>query len=197
MSNIITRPCELTDNIHTICELIVLTDDYIYPPMFRRSQEELYTFFENCIGDEGSAFYYKNIFLALEGDEILGIIVSWKGKTSLASDPSFAEYRTREDIAYCNEHYFKLLFAEYAEKNEVTYISNICVKPKMRNRKIGRKMLMDFLKTTCGTVELDVLCGNQAAIHLYESCGFSILYDEAAFAFDSIPNLRSYRMQKS
>ncbi len=197
MKTIITRACELTDDLRAVTDLIIETDAYIYPPMFRKCTEERYRFFESCMRDRNSGFYYKNILLAIEEERIIGILIAFRGNAVLTSEPIFEAYRSAPDIAYCEEQYFSPLFKEYAEKPEVACISNLCIHPAFRDRHVGMRLLKDYLSMTPGVVELDVLCDNPPAVHLYEKCGFSILYSEDAFAFEPIPNFKSYRMQCS
>ncbi len=197
MKNITTRQCELTDNINIIIDLIVETDKYIYPPMFRMDPSEKYLFFEHCLKDEKSMFFYKNIFLATVDQEIAGIIVYFKGEVALRSGQDYSEYSCASDIRYCDKNYFELLCNEYKEKSDIVYISNICVLPSYRNQGIGKKLLESFLELQNSTVELDALCDNSVAIQLYKNCGFSVLYDEPAFSFDPSIIIKSCRMRKT
>ncbi len=197
MKTITTRTCKPTDDPRRITDLIVGTDDYIYPPMFRAAPDEKYDFFAACLADEGSLFGRQNLTLALEGEEIVGLLVTFRGKTPLCHVPHYAALASAADIEYCNREYFAPLLDEYAEKSDTVYVCNLCVDPAHRGKGIGRRLLEDFLATQTGVVELDVLCDNPSAIHLYEKCGFRILYDEDAFAFDPIPNFKSYRMRRA
>ncbi len=114
----------------------------------------------------------------------------------LCDQNSIAENANAANISFCETHYFKPLWEEYFQKSDVIYISSLCVHEKFWNLGVGSALLKDVLeKYKNVSFELDTLCDNFAAIHLYSKFGFEIMFFEPTFSFYPIEGLKSYRMR--
>ncbi len=205
MQNITIRIADEND-YKDITELILDTDEYIYPPMFTNRLDEAITFFKECLKDEMSIFFHKRILVAIneQSNKIIGILVFFLSNQQLKLKSSIdVNLQSIENILICSNQYFKPLIDEYVNVIDVAYISNICVSKNIRNQGIGNVLLNSFYKylqnnyRSISSVELDVLCNNDAAIYLYKKNGFKILYSEDAFSLPKIENLKSFRMKKN
>ncbi len=199
MKAITTKRFDFKDDVEKVVELIIETDDYIYPPMFSRNTDEQVPFFRACFEDSQSLFYKDNILVAYADGSIVGILIAFSGGSSLrlCHSDNILSRENAESISYCNCNYFSPLIESYAGRKDVVYISNVCVDKELRGRGVGGALLEAYLATVDGCAELDVLCDNPAAIGLYKKNGFEILYSEPAFAFDPIEGLRSYKMKRA
>ncbi len=64
---------------------------------------------------------------------------------------------------------------------------NICVNSKKRNTGIGRRLLTNFVEDhPKEDMELCVLKGNEAAVKLYQDCGFEVRKEYFGFSIDSV-----------
>ncbi len=114
----------------------------------------------------------------------------------LAEEEQIAQYASREDIFHCVRGYFEPLAEEYRDRQGVLYLCNVAVREDRRGEGIGRQLMEYAAKRWQGRTELDVLCDNPAAIHLYESTGFHITDQMDAFSFIPIEDFKSYKMVK-
>ncbi len=196
MRDIITRYCKTNDNTEDIVDLVIGTDEYIYPPMFFENPTEKYLFFFECMSDHKSMFARERILVAEIDGKIVGILVAFDGgeELRLATDQTISKYKSEKNICYCNEHYFIPLINDYKYRNEIRYISNICVDERYRGMGVAGRLMRHYFELSEKKCELDVLCDNQKAIHLYRNWGFDIAYSEPAFAFPPTRGLKSYRM---
>ncbi len=198
MRNIITRTFDISHDSKNVIDLIIKTDNYIYPPMVSIDECEGIAFFQHCFEDEKSLFGRNNIIVAEIDHEIAGIVIAfaWENHMRLCDQNSIAKNANAANISFCDTHYFKPLLEEYSLKPDVIYISNVCVHEKFRNQGVGNALLRYLLEQN-GNIdfELDVLCDNSAAIHLYSKFGFEILFSEHAFSFYPVEGLKSYRMK--
>lgn len=175
--------------LRDIAGLIYDTDPYIYPAMFE-TREVALEVISKMIRAGDTMFRPENLFLATDGDEIVGLILWVKGP--LMWDRDIYD-RCGGKSPYidkvCREY-----FAFYAEAPEdLVSIINVCVKETARGKGIGGRMLDSFLESTKGPYELFVLADNPAAVKLYEKKGFRIVETRQGFSVEP-RNLPCYRM---
>ncbi len=198
MKDIITRTFDISRDLKNVIDLIIKTDEYIYPPMISIDESEGIAFFRHCIEDKRSLFSSSNIIVAEIDNEIAGIVIAFAGNKNmrLCEQSGIEKNANAVNISFCETHYFKPLLEEYLLKPDVIYISNVCVCEKFRNRGVGNALIQYLLEQNRNIVfELDVLCDNPTAIYLYNKFGFKILFSEQAFSFYPVEGLKSYRMK--
>lgn len=181
------------EQLKDIAGLIYDTDPYIYPAMFE-SRENAQVVIPKMIKAGDSMFRPESLFLAMEKDEVIGLILWIKG--ALKWDRTIYD-RSGGNSPYidrvCQEY-----FASYSETPEnIISIINVCVKEKTRGKGIGSRMMDSFLESTQGPYELFVLADNPAAVKLYEKKGFRIVETRQGFSLESneLPCHRMIRIE--
>ena len=174
---IILRPCVKSDLYQRdIYDLIYKTDPYIYPSLFGSIEvcrQVLSLVFEK---NTDIMFNYSNLFVALSGGQIIGLILwnkggmKWDNKIISASfiinGIEFPE--TYQDV--CDTY-----FTQYDtdQDGEHVEIVNCCVSEGYRNKGIGKMLLRAFLDWRKEKyISLYCLADNHAGIKLYEGQGF-------------------------
>lgn len=181
------------EQLKDIAGLIYDTDPYIYPTMFE-SRENAQVVIPKMIKAGDSMFRPESLFLAMEKDEVIGLILWIKG--ALKWDRTIYD-RSGGNSPYidrvCQEY-----FASYSETpDNIISIINVCVKEKTRGKGIGSRMMDSFLESTQGPYELFVLANNPAAVKLYEKKGFRIVETRQGFSLESneLPCHRMIRIE--
>lgn len=159
-----------------IAGLIYDTDCYIYPPMFSREQAKrlLPLLFA---GNEDKMFSLDNIFCAMAGERIIGLILHKNGPLNWNSGP-LVKYagimdETLPETMRTVEHEY---FREYdSTPDGATAILNCCVNSNYRMRndiRLGTRMMQAFVSEHPERLELYVLQETPAAMRLYLRAGF-------------------------
>lgn len=159
-----------------IAGLIYDTDRYVYPPMFSREQAKrlLPLLFA---GNEDKMFSLDNIFCAMVGDRIIGLILHKNGPLNWNSGPLVKYARimdeTLPETMRTVEHEY---FWEYdSTPDDATAILNCCVNSNYRMRndiRLGTRMMQAFVAEHPERLELYVLQETPAAMRLYLRAGF-------------------------
>ena len=138
-------------------------------------------------------FGWDGIHLAIEGDKILGLLISFPGpqfedrkKTALASVSEILlndGHTTLEELGGLIERAEHARWLNPELRSATYYIHAVAVTPEQRGRRIGMK-LMEFAKglgreSECTTLELDVLADNPA-VSFYLAQGLSVLAETKA-----------------
>ena len=159
-----------------IAGLIYDTDQYIYPPMFTRDQAKriLPLLFA---GNEDKMFSLDNIFCAMAGDRIVGLILHKNGPLNWDSG-QLRKYagimgEALPETMRTVEHEY---FWEYdSTPDDATAILNCCVNSNYRMRndiRLGTRMMQAFVAQHPERLELYVLQETTAAMRLYLRAGF-------------------------
>ena len=174
-----------------ISELIYETDPYIYPALFGCGKEGREAALEilpmTFESGRDTMFHKNNLFLYMENERILGIILWHKGCLLWSSDviARIAQYSGIElnngNITAVRDNYVN---AEYAAtESDVISLINICVDSSRRGQGIGRQMMEDFIASHTGDrMSLCVLADNYGAVKLYSLMGFEIVSECAGFS---------------
>lgn len=159
-----------------IAGLIYDTDQYIYPQMFTREQaKRLIPLLLAGNGDR--MFSLDNIFCAVVGDRIVGLILHKKGPLNWDSGELLMYARLLDEklsdtINVVEDEYFR----EYDSTTEdATAILNCCVNGNYRMRndiRLGTRMMQAFVAQHPERLELYVLQETLAAMRLYLRTGF-------------------------
>ena len=159
-----------------IAALIYDTDPYIYPYMFTRDQaKRLIPLL--LAGNEDSMFTLDNIFCAMAGDRIVGMILHKKGPLSwdsgeLVMYAGLLDEKLSDAIHIVDKEYFH----EYdSTPEDATAIINCCVNSNYRMQndiRLGTRMMQAFVAQHHERLELYVLKETTAAMRLYLRAGF-------------------------
>ena len=173
-----------------IAGLIYDTDRYIYQGMFGSRQNAIKVIPTLLSGNEDRMFRLSNLYAAVMGEEIVGLILWVKGKLQWNPVVLCEVLRNLgiEFPEYLDEVYSQYL-SRYDSTDNYEKISllNVCVDKKKRNAGIGRRLLMSFLeKHPKEDMELCVLKDNEAAVKLYQDCGFLVVEEYPGFSTNPI-----------
>lgn len=162
--------------LRDIAGLIYDTDKYIYPQMFTREQaKRLIPLL--LAGNEDRMFRLDNIFCAMAGDRIVGLILHKKGPLNWNSGElvlyaRLLDEKLSDTIKVVEDEYFH----EYDSTAEDTMaILNCCVNSNYRMRndiRLGTRMMQTFVAQHHERLELYVLQETPAAMRLYLRAGF-------------------------
>ena len=159
-----------------IAGLIYDTDKYIYPCMFTREQAKrlLPLLFA---GNGDRMFSLDNIFCAMAGDRVVGLILHKTGPLhwdsgELVKYAGIMDEKLPDTIKTVERAYFR----EYdATPDDATAILNCCVNSNYRMRndiRLGTRMMRAFAAQHPERLELYVLQETPAAMRLYLRAGF-------------------------
>jgi ribosomal protein S18 acetylase RimI-like enzyme len=178
--------CRRADNsisdrqLQQIAGLIYDTDPHIYPAMFK-DRQEAEMILPRMIRSEDQMFRTDNLFIALDGHKIIGVLLWKRGPMQWNT----AVYKkcggNAEYIARVVQEYFNL-FAETAAST--ASIVRIGVQKDMRGNHTGRLLMETFMREEPGPYELYVLMKNTDTIRFFEGMGFSIRETRPGFSLD-------------
>lgn len=171
--SMIFRKVSVSDDLKKISKLLYYTDEYIYPYWFENVEkciEEL----TPLLTKEKFFFNINNLYIAVQENNILGVVCIVDKKTDLAFD--YSELRNVNDrYKFTIDNYIKGLIEE-VHNAEFAYISNVCVDPNYRDLHVGtfllENLIQEYKEKKYDEIVLDVLADNPRAIHLYEKMGF-------------------------
>ena len=196
--DVVFRRANLVDDISAIAKYIYLTDPYIYPSISNGPESaEWVDIIEQCYKMEKNVFYYKNIFIALVDDKIVGICCIVPNKKNL----EFSERLRLSDellqkIEGTVKGYFKPLLKEIAELDGYNVV-NLCVDESFRNLGIGKKLLnYSISQVETKEVYLDVIADNTSAIRVYQALSFEVEKEYEGFLSES-SSILCYKMKKT
>ncbi len=176
--------------LREIAGLIYDTDRYIYQGMFGSRQNAIKVIPTLFSGNEDRMFRLSNLYAAVMEEEIVGLILWVKGKLQWNPGGLCEVLRNLgiESPEYLNEVYSQYLSRyDSIDNYEKISLLNVCVDRKKRNAGIGRRLLMSFLeKHPKEDMELCVLKDNEAAMKLYQDCGFLVVEEYPGFSTSPI-----------
>lgn len=187
------RKLRLTDDLEKVAELIYNTDPYIFPYEYEGNLDKAKAILVNMI--KGDTLYnYENIYVAISGETIVGMIVAARAPLSLKAEPMMDCYLKADAVV---DGRFKKVYKEYYEllndEPDGIYIANVCVDKFFRGQGIGKKMLTAFLRDD-ETYNLETVKANESAFALYTSMGFEMQYEYPGFT--AVPCYRMTRKKK-
>ena len=196
--DVVFRRANLVDDISAIAKYIYLTDPYIYPSISNGPESaEWVDIIEQCYKMEKNVFYYKNIFIALVDDKIVGIccIVPNKKKLEFSERLRLSD-ELLQKIEGTVKGYFKPLLKEIAELDGYNVV-NLCVDESFRNLGIGKKLLnYSISQVETKEVYLDVIADNTSAIRVYQALSFEVEKEYEGFLSES-SSILCYKMKKT
>ena len=196
--DVVFRRANLVDDISAIAKYIYLTDPYIYPSISNGPESaEWVDIIEQCYKMEKNVFYYKNIFIALVDDKIVGIccIVPNKKKLEFSERLRLSD-ELLQKIEGTVKGYFKPLLKEIAELDGYNVV-NLCVDESFRNLGIGKKLLnYSISQVETKEVYLDVIADNTSAIRVYQALSFEVEKEYEGFLSES-SSILCYKMKKN
>ncbi len=196
--NIAYRKCNENDDFSLIAKYIYLTDPYIYPSISKSPIDE---FFHNliakCSKDKTNLFNLNNLFVALDGGKIIGVLCAVKcGKKYTFLEKLDLTSYEKSRLILSNEGYFIPLIKE-SESFDGYNVTNICIDDNYRGQNIGKGLLGYYLDSVKGNVvHLDVIADNIPAIKLYQKLGFQIESEYLGFS-GTEKLLKCYHMKRS
>ena len=172
------RNLSLSDNLEQVAELIYKTDPYIYPYWFKKFKDWKSVLVEQ-IKQEGSLFNFKNIIVALNENNVVGILVALNTQTDLSFDYNVLT-KVNKNFSYTIKKYLNNI-KDYIQDNTI-YIPNICVDEKFRKQKVATN-LIKFVKKKNPNKSLSLHClsNNAPAVNLYLKSNFKIVGKQKGF----------------
>ena len=194
--NFSLRRARLDDDICAIAKYIYLTDPYIYPSIADNYEsKDWISIVSQCYRMNDNLFYYKNIFVAIADERIIGICCIIPNKKHL-------EFNKRLNLSDALTQKIKGVVAGYFEPllNESLDLEgysvvNLCIDPMLRGLGFGKKLLEYAMKEVQSKVfYLDVIADNVSAICVYKSLLFEIEKEYYGF-LNETSSILCYRMK--
>ena len=189
-----------TNNIHQVASLVFNTEPDLSSILFGKSKKRALKRIKNIIRIGGNSLGHENVYLVLEGDEIQGLTIFYKGKQTnkkIESD-KFSEALDFLGIVrmYIMEKLLiNRLLTKDVEEYEL-YVSNISVDKKSRGKGVGKFLIKNIIEKAqskgCKSIVLDVSKENEIALSLYKKFGFKIVKERKS----KIYNVSVYKMIK-
>lgn len=182
---------QIEDHAQDIADLVHQTGPVPYDYQFG-TKDLLDRFVKRSLPIEGTLFGREGLNLAIDGDEILGILFSFPGtefrKRIAAQNPMIEQMLAKEEVTM-DEISGLIERAGHSswlnpELHPGTYyIHAIAVKPKHRGKQIGVQLISHAMELGqeqgCKRLQLDVMSDNPA-VHFYQSQGLEILAETTA-----------------
>lgn len=155
-----------------LAKMLYYVDPYIYPYWFKNKIENSYITLVDMIKDESTIFYYKNILVAVEDNQILGCI--FFVPPNLKPGKNYAKW----DVDFESHHIISYYINDIINgliPNDI-YVIGVFVKPQYRRKCIATKMFTYLLENiSAQTCSLEVLADNVPAINLYKNLNFQTI----------------------
>lgn len=188
------------DNLEDVFSLIYEGDPFIYSDLFSKDRENGFQVFSKICTNPLSLFYLDNYRVAVNVDtqEIVGICSFFNADTKWI--PSIVEQayilcglRAPDSFDSVSDYFNKT----YNYKHFLVGACDICVKKEYRGQRIGSFLLKELLDEIGNAdVQLTVLKDNIAAIRLYESNGFRIVWEFDDYGGHNLPKVPCYLMYR-
>ena len=185
LGDIVCRRARQDDDFFEIAKLLYQTDPFIYPFWFKDDISKGADYFASRMDKEGFFFNYENLYIAYdkETNDILGAICAVDSTVNLDYDYT-EDMKIDSNYAFTIKNYILGLIEEVKE-NKFIYISNVCVNPDYRSKRIGTKILGHYItqmeKAGWQEFALDCLLHNLRAKNLYHSFGFKEMKEIVGF----------------
>lgn len=166
-------------DMNRAAQLIFETAPELFIALFGR-KEKAVPKIEALVKLENNIFSYKNILTAETGGNISGILVGYDVASVNKEDMN--EDLKKELSFFARLRFWMIIrFSRHIMDFEgITgcYIQNLCVDPACRGKRIGYRLMEQYI-AACGekrieNVYLDVEAENEAAVNLYKKTGFEI-----------------------
>lgn len=191
------RPATVRDDIARIARYIHLTDPYIYPHITPDPDDREWTeLIRRCSQKSDDLFSLRHISVVTHRDTIVGIacVIPCGQRLSFAADIPIPD-TLASSIGAVMDGYFTPLLEE-SQALSGWNIVNICIDSDHRRKGVG-KLLLDYCirQYGSGTIHLDAIAANAAAVSLYRRAGFTVGGEYFGFSGDDSP-LPCYHMIK-
>lgn len=180
--NIHIQKASIFDDFERIAQLIFGTDEYIYPFWFEDDPRPMDTL-AKLIGIQGSIFYYDHIFVAVESDKIMGIIVYLHARSNLTYDYHDCYQR---NFQYTYDNYLSHIIQQAKTASvDTAVLSNMCIAEEYRGRGLGVQIMSETVNAICAEgfrhLTLDCLAKNSAAMQTHQKAGFYLAGGDLGF----------------
>lgn len=173
-----------------IAALIWDSDAYIYPSIMSRKQAKkiLPVVFST---NKDAMFSLNNIFAAICGRRIIGLILHKKGPLNWSSDTLrqisfFFNEKLHDTIDLCENNYFTL-YNDVDQNSTSILNSNVHKNWSLRDISVETKMMSEFILKHKETLSLRVLQETHDCVRTYARNGFEISKIENGFSPDNHP----------
>ena len=163
-----------------IAGLIYDSDLYIYPAMFE-SRQQAEIIIPKMIRSGDQMFRRDNIFAAMDGTKIAGVLVWMRGPLQWDKKIYHKCGGKSKHIDRVVMEYFNLF--EEAPPNMNTIV-RISVKKERQGSHIGSLLMQTFMEAEQGPYQLFVLSDNAGAISFFRGKGFRIRETRPGFSLD-------------
>jgi len=179
---IFTRLDVTTHDVYKVAELIYDTESGLFSLFFGKNRDVAYDRIMKVVCVGGNSFGFEHVYLALDNDVILGLIIGYRGGDV---DKRVESDRLSDALDFLGllrlNLYDKLvnnrLLSTGFGRDEL-YISNVSVGHSFRGRGVGTFLVKNMVdiahKNGCNRVILDVSSNNKSAIGLYRKLGFEV-----------------------
>lgn len=173
---IVYRPLCENDDLNIISDWIYQTDK-IFNFLFKTKENAIDAISKLILSNTKNLYHKDFITVASEGDDILGIVISYRGCDFSYSEVVKALLDTH-CTSYFRAHMFPVLdeiLASYVGDNEY-YIGILYVNPNFRHNKMGSKLvnycINEAKNLNCDCVKLDVESFKKSLPNFYAKFGF-------------------------
>jgi len=175
-------------DLHKVADLIFETEPELFSLLFGKNKDNALSKIKRVVQVGSNSFGHDYIYLALDKNQILGLVLFYKGNDidkKIESD----KFSEALDFFSLLRQFFleKTLINRLLSKNldeKELYISNVCVDKNNRGKGIGKFLLNNVFKQAkaehCETIILDVSKDNHIAIDLYKKTGFKVCKEKSS-----------------
>jgi ribosomal protein S18 acetylase RimI-like enzyme len=168
------------NDLEIVSELIYETDQNLFSTFLDSKKNEAVKKLKKLIIAGKNSYGYEHIYVAQDDEEIIGILVAFKGDEVSFFEESRIFWDTMNFFDFIKLTMIKPIYdmiTASSIKNEDFYIGNLVVAPKYRGLGFGTEILKSSFKIAyekgCERVLLDVIFENDKAKKLYERIGFT------------------------
>ena len=169
-------------DLHKVADLIFETESELFSLLFGKNKDKALSRIKRVVKAGGNSFGHDNIYLAIDKNQILGLILFYKGNDidkKIESDKfsEILDFPSLLRLFFFEKTVISRLLTKNLDEKEL-YISNVCVDKNSRGKGVGKFLLNNVFKKAkaehCETVILDVSKDNHIAIGLYKKAGFKV-----------------------
>lgn len=163
-----------------IAHCLYHADHFIYPEAFGEEEDKAVKAISRIIGMDGSLLDYRNLIVARYNGQVCGVALMSDGTSDWDKDAirtrvgtELLPERLLEGFNHASDKYFSKFKKDNPDQDEIEIVA-FCVDEGFRRKKIGSALLGEVVKRFAERkITLVSLDDNAAAIHLYETKGFS------------------------
>lgn len=165
------RKATFEDSESVATHLLLAMEEIIYKFIGKKDYDNAYAFMLRFVASEDNQYSYKNCFVAVDENEIIGAVAVYDGG-------KLHELR-KPIVEYVRSHFNPGFDPEDETQSGEFYIDSLGVNPKCQGKGIGSKILQflieEFVTKNKQTLGLLVEEENPGAKKLYLKLGFKIV----------------------